>query len=672
MGTDVFSINVSALQVAQIGLATTENNIANASTPGYNRETVVQNENPGQLSGGTYVGTGVNVGTVQRIYNQFLTTQLTQQQGSAAQLNTYYSQIQQINNMLGSSTAGLSPALQSFFSAVNGVANSPDSIPARQTMLSAGQSLSATFQSMSQQLTGMNTAVNQQLSTNVDTVNSDAQQIAVLNQNIMLAQSASGQPPNQLLDQRDQLVGQLNQVIGATVTKQGDGSYTVSVGNGQLLVSGANSYSLKTVASPTDPTQVDVAYGSPGGQTISIPQSGIQGGSIGGLLAFRSQSLVPAQSQLGLIADGVAGAFNQQSSLGMDLNGNMASSANSFFTDPPPPVVNPSTANTGTVQVTASIPIGSVANLTGSNYSLSFDGTNYTLTNLSSNATRTFAASALPITNGSMTIDVTGTDGFKINIPTTPPMQKGDSYTINPTANGATNFAVAITDPSKIAAATPVITGAGANNTGTTSISAGTVSAGFATTTVNPAVTLTYNSAANTLSGFPNVPVTVTDTSVPPVTTTFAAGAPVTYAAGATISFGGASFVMTGTPANGDTFTVAQNTNAPTDNRNALLLANLQTQNTMLGSNGQPTASFVGVYGQLVSLVGNQTNQLNVTSTAQNTLVTNTTQAQQSVSGVNLDEEAANLLRYQQAYQAAAKAMQIANTLFDSIISLGK
>jgi flagellar hook-associated protein 1 FlgK len=277
-------------------------------------------------------------------------------------------------------------------------------------------------------------------------------------------------------------------------------------------------------------------------------------------------------------------------------------------------------------------------------------------------------------TNGSMTIDVSGTGGFQINIPAAPPaMQKGDSYTINPTANGAGSFAVAVTDPAQIAAATPIISNAGASNTGTGTISSGTVSAGFAATTVNPAVTLTYDSTTNTFSGFPaTLPVTVTSTSSPPVTTTFAAGTPVTYTAGSTVSFGGASFVLTGAPANGDTFTISQNTDAPTDNRNALLLAGLQTQNTMLSSNGQPTASYVAVYGQLVSQVGNQTNQLNVTSTAQNTLVSNTTQAQQSVSGVNLDEEAANLLRYQQAYQAAAKAMQIANTLFDSIINIGK
>jgi flagellar hook-associated protein 1 FlgK len=203
-------------------------------------------------------------------------------------------------------------------------------------------------------------------------------------------------------------------------------------------------------------------------------------------------------------------------------------------------------------------------------------------------------------------------------------------------------------------------------NSGTAKISTGVIDSTFIAATVTPAITLTYNSAANTLTGFPaTLPVTVTNNGV---ATVFAAGTPVTYSDGATLSFGGASFTLTGKPSNGDNFTIAQNSNATTDNRNALLLANLQTKNTLQGG----TASYQGVYSQLVSQVGNKTRELQVTSTAQTTLVNQSIQAQQSVSGVNLDEEAANLLRYQRAYQAAGKAMQIANTLFDTLIQLGR
>lgn len=212
--SDIFSASISAMNAAQIGLSTTENNIANANTVGYSRQTIVQNASLAQLTGSGYVGTGVDVSTVQRAYDQFLSAQVNQQQTLSSQLNSQYSQIQQIDNMMSSSTSGVTPALQSFFNAVNTVAASPNSIPARQTMLSTAQSLTSTFQTLSQQLTSIGSSVNAQISTSVSTINSDAQQIASLNTSIQNAMAASGgQPPNSLLDQRDQLVAQINQQI---------------------------------------------------------------------------------------------------------------------------------------------------------------------------------------------------------------------------------------------------------------------------------------------------------------------------------------------------------------------------------------------------------------------------------------------------------------------------
>lgn len=764
MSTDIFSISISALQAAQMGLATTENNIANASTPGYNRELTIQDATAGQGTASGFIGGGVNVSTVQRQYSQFLTTQVNQQQGVSSQLNTYYSQIQQVNNMLGSTTSGLAPALQNFFSAVNSVANAPDSTPSRQNMISNAQALTQTVQSMSQQLANIGTGINGQIKTDVQSINSDAQQIALLNKQITLAQAdANGQPPNQLMDQRDQLVNDLNKLVGVNVIQQGDGSYNVSFANGQLLVAGSLSYGLQAVPSTSDASQLDVAYGATG-NPVALPSGSIQGGDLGGLLAFRSQSLIPTQNQLGLIAAGVSGTFNQQNQLGMDLNGNQASSVNSFFVDPPPPQVTPNTLNSGTAQVTAALT--NYSTLTGSEYTLSYDGTNYTLTNQNSGAASVYAPSPLtaaagtntgtgtisaataevsagysanavvpttltfnspantltgfpanmavtvtsngvsttyaagtpvnytsgatisfgglsfsisgspqggdqftvnPAASQAATIDLSNSDGFSVSIPTG--AKAGDSFTINPTANAAADMAVAVTDPAKIAAALPVMANASLSNLGSATISPGSVDSSYTSATVTPPVTLTYDSATNMLSGFPaNMEVTVSTNSAPPVVTTYPAGTPVPYSSGATISFGGASFTMSGTPGNGDTFTIAANSSPATDNRNALLLANLQTANTMLGG----TASYTGVYGQLVAQVGNTTSQLNMNSTAQTNLMNNTIQSQQAISGVNLDEEAANLILYQQAYQAAGKAMQVANTLFDTLISIGK
>lgn len=640
MGTDLFGISISALNASQIGLATTEHNIANANTPGFNRQQAIMGSNPAQLSGVGFVGTGVNVATVQRVYDQFLSNQLTSEQGQAAQLNSYYTQIQQINNMLADPAAGLTPALQDFFGAVNSVANTPESVPARQTMLSSAQSLSSRFQSLNQRLVDINNAVNGQIQISVTSINSYAQQIATLNQNIAIATAtAAGKPPNDLLDQRDQLITQLNQEVKTNVVKQGDGSYNITIGNGQLLVVGAQSYGLQAVQSLTDPSKLEVAAGAAGGVVTRLQQNNFQGGSLGGLVAFRSQSLDLTQNSLGLVATGVAGTINQQHQLGQDLNGALGGN---FFASPVP-VVNSSTANTSAAVIGASV--ANYAALTGSDYSLSYGVSGYTMTRLSDNTAVFSNQAALP---------AAPVDGLIISVASGTP-NIGDNFTIRPTVNGALNFSVAITDPAKIAAAAPIRTNAALTNSGTGKISAGTVPPPPpVNVNLQQPVTITFNTPATSF--------TVTGVGV--------AGSPVSapYTEGAPISYNGWSAQITGTPAAGDTFTIGPNTNASSDNRNALILAGLQTQNTMAGG----TTSFQGVYSQLVSQIGNKTRELGVTSTAQDALVQQITQAQQSVSGVNLDEEAANLLRYQRAYQAAGKAMQIASTLFDTLLSLGR
>ncbi|MBI3903664.1 MAG: flagellar hook-associated protein FlgK [Nitrosomonadales bacterium] len=645
MGNDVFGISVSALNSAQIGLTTTEHNIANANTPGFNRQEIVVGARQAQLTGAGYVGQGADVGTVKRVYDEFLSSQVIQQQGQAAQLNSYYSQIQQINNMLADPNAGLSPALQDFFSAVNGVSSAPNSMPARQTMLSSAQSLASRFQALNQQLVNINDSVNGQIRSSVTSINGYASEIATLNQSIVLAQAASGgKPPNDMLDQRDQLISQLNQEIKVNVTKQGDGSLNVTIGNGQLLVVGATSYGLQAVQSFSDPTKIEVAAGTASGAVIPLQQSSIQGGNLGGLIAFRSQTLDSAQNALGLVAMGVAASFNQQHQLGQDLNG---AQGQDLFTNPLP-VVNKNSANTGTAQVAASI--ADYKALTGSDYAMSYDGTNYFVTRLSDNTVTTSAT--LPMT----------LDGVNISLASGAP-GIGDSFLIRPTVNGALSINVTTGDPAKIAAAVPIRTNATLTNSGT-----GTISA----VTVNPAPPVTPDPLHPATDVNLKQAVTITFTS--PTTfdvTGTGVGLPATglaYTAGSNISYNGWTMQISGAPVAGDTFTVGPNTNASMDGSNALSLAGLQNQKTLYGG----TTSYQDTYSQLVSTVGNKTRELKVTSTAQDALVQQTVQAQQSVSGVNLDEEAANLLRYQRAYQAAGKAMQIANTLFDTLLTIGR
>lgn len=647
MASNILSIGQSALAAAQVGISTTGHNIANASTPGYSRQVVIQGAAEAQNFGYGYVGQGTQINAITRIFNQILARQVISAQSSGNELATYYAQMTQIDNMLSDSAAGLSPALQDFFNSVQTLSTSPGDASTRQAMLSSAESLVDRFQSMGGRLNDLREGVNTQLTASVNLVNAYAQQIAKLNDVIEKAYGADKSPPNDLLDQRDQLVSELSKEIKITVVSQDGGKYNIFIGNGLPLVVGEQTFALTTANSPTDGGRLEVAYIDNGKTTLLNPNS-LPGGTIGGLLQFRDQSLDQVQNQLGLIAVTVAQTVNEQHAQGLDAAGKPGGS---FFA-PPRPLVTNSVNNTGNATVTSQI-IDARA-LTSSDYRLQFDGTSYSMTRVSDNTVQTFAS--LPQTLDGMTIQIS-----------TGAMAAGDEFLIQPSATGASMFALAIGNISKIAAGAPAVSSAAvAANTGTGTISAPTVSAGYAASPLAAPMTLSYASATNTLTGFSaGAPVAVT---VGGTMTTYAAGTPVPYTSGATIDVAGIKFQISGAPDNGDQFTVTANTaSASGDNRNALQLAALQTQSLMANS----TATYEGAFNQLVSLVGNKTRELQVTSTAEGQMLSQAVAAQQAESGVNLDEEASNLLRYQQAYQAAGKMMQIASQMFEVLLALG-
>ncbi|MDA8383423.1 MAG: flagellar hook-associated protein FlgK [Betaproteobacteria bacterium] len=662
---DILGIGVSALNAAQVGLMTTEHNIANVNTPGYSRQTIVQSAATPQDTGVGFLGSGVQVDTVQRQYSQFLTDQVNQAQTQASFYSTYSTQVGQINSMLGSSSTGLSPALQNFFSAVQAVANNPADIPSRQGMIDSAQTLVDNFQTMGNQLSQLQQGVNSQLSGSVAQINSDASQIAALNKQIVSAQGGTqaAQPANDLLDQRDALIADLNQQVKTTEVQQADGSVSIFIGNGQPMVLGNSAYTLAAGPASADPSQYAISYVSASGQSAPISSADLTGGNLGGLLAFQSQSLVPAENALGQMAIGVGQAFNAQNKMGVDLNGNQGS--NVFdFSSPSGGVAGTASAtvvansnNTGTAQVTGAITDPS--QLTTSDYRLSYDGTNYTVTRLTDNAVMYQGTSfpSAPI------------DGVQLSLSGT--MKAGDSYLVEPTRNAALELGVAITNPSAVAAGAAVVMAPGTSNTGTATIAA-TPSTGALTspsTLPTGTLTLTYS----TTTSPPSFSVTETPPEAGnPYNTTLPVSSNGNY------TLGPISFSINGTPANGDTFTITPNYNGSVpgytggadDNRNALLLGNLQTANTLAATPGNaPTESFQGAYGALVSNVGNQTNNAQVMQQAQSTLATQATQTQQSLSGVNLDEEASNLVRYEQAYQAAGKMVSVAGTMFQTLLT---
>lgn len=647
---DMLSTGISGLMAFQTALATTSHNTANVNTPGYSRQVTDLATRIPEPTGSGFIGTGVNVVSVQREYDQFLTQNVRTQTTLQQKLSSYQSLASQVDNMLSDSTAGLAPALQQFFNSVQGVSDTPSSASARQVMISEGQTLVNTFHTMSSNLSALNDSVNTQLSNSVNTVNSLADSIASLNKQISMATGqAGGQPPNDLLDQRDQLLQQLSAQVPVSTVQQSNGAVNVFIGNGQVLVLDSNANHLQITSNSYDIGQNEIAL-SNGGPNITAQ---ITSGAIGGALAFRSTILQPAENSLGQVAIGLSQAFNVQQTQGMDLNNALGTNFFGFSGATAQAKALPSANNTAGGP-TATYAITDANKLTSSDYILSTtDGVNYTLTRSSDNQ---------------VVGTYTPTPGTPVNVPSegfsftlSGAGNAGDSYEIQPTRAAAGDLTQLISDPSKIAAASPVLSTISASNLGTATVTNLNVSSttNLPTVLAGGDMTFTFDATNNQF----NVSGALTGT-IPYNPSTDSNGK--TFDLGTINSaYSGLTFTVSGAPLNGDAFTIGANSNAANDNTNALKLAAVDSSKVL----GNSTLSLQDSYSQIVSDVGAKTNQANTNLTSQNAVVTQAQQSQQSVSGVNLDEEAANMLKYQQGYQACAQMITVAKTLFNTLIN---
>lgn len=679
----LYNIGVNGLQVAQMGLMATQHNVANANTPGYSRQTIVQSTNIPLLSSSGSVGQGVHVTTVQRMYSSFMADQVNTAQASVSELKIFYDQISQINNMLADDNAGLSPALQGFFRSVQQVAANPSSVASRQSMVASSQVLVDRFQALDARLTELSSEVNGRIVDAVTQVNAYTSQIADLNQKIIVSQAAYGQPPNDLLDARDKLIGDLNKVLKVQTYPNQDGSVSVSISKGQQLVVGSLQTQLNAAMSIADPTRMAVGVKTMGGN-LELPESMIVGGELGGLLSFRNNALDTTRDEMGRIAASFALTFNAQNGLGQDLYGNASGNANfvgNMFKLVTPTVV-PGSNNivpaTGSVSAvltplgTATVPAQAATapnpptysgnfstNLQASNYQVNFGAAGaWNVTRISDGQT---VSSGVGVPAGAVTFD-----GVSMTIGAVG--ANGDTFLIQPVRYQARNISVdtrVAADARLIAAAAPMKVDPGLSNQGTMKVAQGVAGLGYSMASLP----LTLTATAATLGGFPAGTATAiyTDGS-----TVAAAGASVNLVNGAAtlagVTFNGMYFAMSGTPAVGDTFAISTNSGGVQDGRNAVLLGKLATQNTTNGG----SASYQGTYAQLVATNGIKTREASAKNDAQQALLDQATATREGYSGVNLDEEAGNLLKYQQAYQAAAKSIQIASTLFDSILAIGR
>ncbi|WP_423193827.1 flagellar hook-associated protein FlgK [Cupriavidus sp. H18C2] len=635
----LFNIGLSGLNVAQNGLTTVGHNFSNAATVGYTRQNTIIASAGGQATGAGFYGQGSNTITVQRVYDGFLTGQLRGATSASFELSTYAEQIGQIDNLLADEKGGLAPLMQKFFAAVQAVSDTPADPATRQGLISSAQALAGQIKSSSDYFKQLQDGINTQLQSSVTQVNDYSKQIANLNKEISRMTAASGgHAPNDLLDQRDQAVAKLTELVGAKVVVQDGGTYNVFVGNGQPLVMGTDSYDIKTVPSSVDPSRQTIAYTLPNGTTIEAEEGAVTGGSIGGLLRFRSESLDTAQNAIGRLSLAIGQTFNNQHKLGIDLNGAIGTD---MFTLGKPTVFS-NDKNTSGAQLTATIT--NTGNLTTSDYTLKFAGGSYSLVRKSDNVvvSNTAAPGTYPLT-------INTPEGFSLTLDRA--MNANESFEIQPTRNAAAGFGTLITDPAKIAAASPARADASTQNTGTVKASLTNVAPGF-TLMTNP-VKVTFTGGAYTIvDSVTNAPLV----PAPTVTAT---------ASGTDITINNMTFSLNGTPKNGDTFTLSNNTGAVSDNGNMLKLAKLQTAKTING-----TSSFNDAYAQLVNDVGSKAKSTTIASASQDSITNQIYTSQQSVSGVNMDEETVNLLKFQQLYQANAKVIQAASTIFDTLVSI--
>jgi len=535
--SSIIGTALSGLMAAQRSLETASHNIANVNTEGYSRQRTEYATRQSDYTGVGFIGNGVNVTTVARSYDRFITSQLNASTSAFSETNGFYKMASQVDNLIANQATGLSPTMKAFFSAVNEVANDPASIPARQVMLSEAESLTGQFSSLSTQFDALRQQTNNQMQSMTDDINSYAKNIAELNGKIIIESglSSTERLPNDLLDQRDALVAKIAEKISVSTVAQADGSLSVFVGSGQSLVLGLNASRMSIGSSATDVAQKTILINN---QNIT---SQVTGGELAGALKFRDEVLDPAQHQLGLIAAGFATEFNALQTSGRDLNGNPGTALFNFGAPSIPVVANQ--AGPGTLTASYSAPS---TNLAASDYLLSYDGTNYQLKQLSDNTTTTYAGS--PITGPGFTLTPSG-------------LNAGDSFLVRPTLEAAKKLTVAITDPKQIAAAS------------------------------NP-------------------------------------------------------------------------TAGPGDNTNALRMAKLESKAALLGGK----SSFTEVYGQLVANVGDLTHAASISSKAQEVVLNQAQTSRENLAGVNLDEEAANLIKFQNAYQASAQSISITKSLFDTLL----
>lgn len=652
LGTRALFANYSALQ-------TIGNNISNANTAGYSRQSVELESAGGQFSGAGFFGKGVKVTSVVRAHDDFLTREASTAKALAAADEARAAQLKQLESVFATGEAGVGYAAGQFLNAFVDVANRPQDLAARQVALGRAADVASRFRAAGEQMDKLQSAVTADVRAAITAVNTLSARVADINAQISL-QQGSGHTPNDLLDQRDRLIGEISQYIQVTTIPASDGSMSVFIGGGQRLVLGGEATQLAALNDEFNPALVRIGMTDTAG-TNPLPDNLITGGSVAGLLRFQNNDLVAARNQLGQMASALAGAVNDQQALGLDLRSPAGTGAPIFTTGPL--TVQPSSSNavdglgnpvasyidgSGVRVPSLSFTIADASELRASNYQVEPDAStpgNYLVTRMTDGV-------AVSVASGGTV------DGFTINV-VAPLPAAGDRFLLQPVGSAALNMRRVLDDPKGIAAASPVTASVGNANTGTASIA----SVNAVSTSLDPNLTATVTFTSST--GAYNWELRNATTGV------LASSGSATWTAGQPIALNGFELRLNGVPATNDTVVVQRTQFPSTNNANARALTDLREMRFVGQTGGAGGVTVTDAYANVMTEVGVRVQSAQISADMSAAVAGEAQAAVSQKTGVNLDEEAARLIQFQQSYQAAAKILQVAQSIFDTLLKAG-
>ena len=677
MSFGILGTGVSGLAAAQKGLDTTGHNIANVNTAGYNRQTVEQISTVGIPFGGVYLGNGTQISSISRSFNEFSYSEVIYNKSQFNYNNTQTVNAGRLDNFLANTDTGITKSIEEAFNSINGVTEDPTIISARNVFLSTAESAAKRFNNMFTEVEQQHLGnINQEIETTVAAINEISTRIAQLNGEIAVANSVAenGFPANDLLDKRELLISQLSERVEVNIIDLPDGTINLTVGTGLTLVAGTFPVPLSVERNEFDTNKLEIGISpTPGAPKKSIVTDQIDGGSLGGLFKIREELLLPAIREMGKISIAYADAFNRQQSLGRDLNGAQGTNLFKDINDPQTALSRTLNSRNNPVGTDFSVNITNAALVTSDEYKMVVDaGGNLVVTDKDQNTLVTFTAADIagmsPPTN--TRLEIPGT-GLNINIQNNN-LAVGDKFLIRATYSGARDIERTLEDPTLVAAAGNQLDVAATTNPNNVEFNlyeiSNTADANFPNEVnfplpLAPQIQVAINAAGTQYS--------IQDSAGAPLAAP--AGGPFNIPADQIIDLPGMRFELKGKLAGNEVFTITNqdgtapyNTKkfGPGDNTNALKMLDFQNKKTLDGG----TNTFSESYAELVTFVGvkTQSGQINADSFA--VLLSGAEQRMAAISGVNLDEEAANLIRYQQAYSASARIISIANETFDSLM----